>query len=88
MSRDRPRPLGSGEANEAASWREAPLAGIQKARDRRIYDVERVEARIAATLAAPHQPGFRLAVPEGPVVQQPALVEYDRLQVAQAGVTA
>lgn len=68
--------------------REAVLAGIQKARDERIYDVERVEALIAATLAAPHQPGLRLAVPKGPVVQQPALAEYDRLLLAQAGVTA
>ena len=68
--------------------REAVLAGIEKARDERIYDVERVEALIAATLAEPHQPASEVAVPTGPVVQQPPLAEYDRLLDAPAGVMA
>jgi hypothetical protein len=67
--------------------REAVLAGIGQARAERIYDVERVEAMIAATLAKPHAPAARPAVVQGPAVQQPALAAYDRL-LAGSVVTA
>jgi transposase len=57
----------------------AVLAGITKARTERVYDVERVEALIAATLAEPLAPAGESAVAQGPAVQQPSLAAYDRL---------
>ena len=68
--------------------REAVLAGIGRALSERIYDVDRVEALIAATLAEPHGPVAGLAVARGPVVKQPPLTDYDGLLGVAAGVTA